>query len=203
VKRIGGEEGVAGIELNLSCPNVAGGLDFSTDPAMTARVVAAARGATHLPLFAKLSPNVTDIVAIARAAAEGGANGLSLINTLVGMAIDVRTRQPKIGNVTGGLSGPAIKPVAVRMVWQVARAVPLPIIGMGGIQTGEDAAEFLLAGATAVAVGTASFVDPTAPLNVVEGLEAFCAEIGVASARDLIGAVRLPDRSAPCPRSPA
>jgi dihydroorotate dehydrogenase (NAD+) catalytic subunit len=194
VKRIGDEPGVAGIELNLSCPNVAGGLDFSTDQALTARVVRAARAATRLPLFAKLSPNVTDIAAIARAAEEGGADGLSLINTLVGMAIDVRTRAPKIGNVTGGLSGPAIRPVAVRMVWQVARAVRLPLIGMGGIQTGEDAAEFLLAGATAVAVGTANFIQPSAPLAVVDGIAAYCRSAGVADVRELVGAVRVPRR---------
>jgi dihydroorotate dehydrogenase (NAD+) catalytic subunit len=194
---------VAGIELNLSCPNVAGGLDFSTDPAMTARVVRAAREATRLPLFAKLSPNVTDITAIARAAVEGGADGLSLINTLVGMAIDVRTREPRIGNVTGGLSGPAIRPVALRMVWQVAQAVRVPVIGMGGIRSGEDAAEFLLAGATAVAVGTASFIDPAAALGVVEGLAAYCAAAGVADVRELVGALRLPPGPEPCPRGQA
>jgi dihydroorotate dehydrogenase (NAD+) catalytic subunit len=197
VKRIGDEEGVAGIELNLSCPNVAGGLDFSTDPAMTARVVRAARDATRLPLFAKLSPNVTDIASIARAAAEGGANGLSLINTLVGMAIDVRTRQPRIGNVTGGLSGPAIRPIAVRMIWQVSRAVRLPIIGMGGVETGENAAELMLAGATAVAVGTASFINPAAATSVLDGLAAYCAGAGVARVCDLIGGVRLPSRPTP------
>lgn len=196
VKRIGDEEGVAGIELNLSCPNVAGGLDFSTDPAMTARVVRAARDATRLPLFAKLSPNVTDIVSIACAAAEGGADGLSLINTLVGMAIDVRTREPRIGNLTGGLSGPAIRPVAVRMIWQVARAVRLPIIGMGGVETGENAAELMLAGATAVAVGTASFINPAAATTVLDGLAAYCGNAGVAKVCELIGGVRLPSRPA-------
>jgi dihydroorotate dehydrogenase (NAD+) catalytic subunit len=145
-KRIGDQEGVAGIELNVSCPNVAGGLDFSTDPKLTHQVVKAAREATRLPIIPKLSPNVTDINTIARAAEDAGADGLSLINTLVGMAIDVRTRRPKIANVTGGLSGPAIRPVAVRMVWQVRHAVRLPILGMGGIVTGEDAVEFLLPG---------------------------------------------------------
>ena len=166
-KRISDQEGVAGIELNVSCPNVAGGLDFSTDPKLTYQVVKAAREATRLPLIPKLSPNVTDIRAIAKAAEEAGADGISLINTLVGMAIDVRTRRPKIANVTGGLSGPAIRPVAVRMVWQVARAVKLPIIGMGGICCGEDAAEFLIAGATAVAVGTANFIDPTNAIKII------------------------------------
>src|SRR5574341_921376 len=128
------------------------------------------REATQLPVIPKLSPNVTDIVAIARAVAEAGADAISLINTLVGMAIDVRTRQPKIANVTGGLSGPAIRPVAVRMVWQVVQAVRLPVIGMGGIVTAEDALEFLIAGATAVAVGTANFIDPNSPMNVIQGL---------------------------------
>ncbi|HYL79910.1 MAG TPA: nitronate monooxygenase, partial [Candidatus Acidoferrum sp.] len=184
-----------------SCPNVAGGLDFSTDPQLTFRVVKAAREATHLPVFPKLSPNVTDIGAIARAAAEAGADGISLINTLVGMAIDIRTRQPKIANITGGLSGPAIRPVAVRMVWQVARAVSLPIIGMGGVATAEDAVEFLLAGATAVAIGTASFVDPASAVKVIEGLETYCAASGVRDVRQLIGGVRIPSRKNECLRS--
>jgi dihydroorotate dehydrogenase (NAD+) catalytic subunit len=186
---------VAGIELNVSCPNVAGGLDFSTDPQLTYRVVKAAREATQLPVIPKLSPNVTDIVAIARAVADAGADAISLINTLVGMAIDVRTRRPKIGNVTGGLSGPAIRPVAVRMVCQVARAVRLPIIGMGGIVTAEDALEFLIAGATAVAVGTANFIDPTAPVKVIEGLEQFCAANGIPDVRQLSGSLQIPPRT--------
>lgn len=200
-KRIGDQEGVAGIELNVSCPNVAGGLDFSTDPALTHQVVKAAREATSLPIIPKLSPNVTDIRLIARAAEEGGADGLSLINTLVGMAIDVRTRRPKIANVTGGLSGPAIRPVAVRMVWQVAQAVRLPILGMGGIVTGEDAVEFLLAGATAVAVGTASFIDPTSLVKVIEGLRDYCAANGIAEVRALVGGARIPERTATCRES--
>lgn len=190
--RVGDQAGVAALELNISCPNVAGGLDFSVDPRLTHEVVRAARRATRLPLFAKLSPNVTDIRPIAAAAAEAGADGLSLINTLVGMAIDVRTRRPRIANGTGGLSGPAIRPVAVRMVWQAARAVRLPIIGMGGIVTGEDAAEFLIAGATAVAVGTANFLDPTATLRVIEGLERYCAAQGVGRVRELTGSLETP-----------
>jgi dihydroorotate dehydrogenase (NAD+) catalytic subunit len=200
-KRISDQEGVAGIELNVSCPNVAGGLDFSTDPQLTFRVVKAAREATHLPVIPKLSPNVTDIAAIARAAADAGADGISLINTLVGMAIDIRTRRPRIANVTGGLSGPAIRPVAVRMVWQVARAVRLPIIGMGGIVTAEDAVEFLLAGATAVAIGTASFVDPAAAARVIEGLEAYCVANGVPDIGRLVGGVQIPPRKNDCQRS--
>jgi len=191
-KRISDQDGVAGIELNVSCPNVAGGLDFSSDPQLAHRVVRAAREATPLPLIPKLSPNVTDIVTIARAVAEAGADAISLINTLVGMAVDVRTRRPKIGNVTGGLSGPAIRPIAVRMVWQVARAVRLPIIGMGGIVTAEDALEFLIAGATAVAVGTANFIDPEAPVRVIEGLEQYCAANGIQDVRQLIGSLEIP-----------
>lgn len=191
-KRISDQEGVAGIELNVSCPNVAGGLDFSTDPKLTYQVVKAAREATRLPLIPKLSPNVTDIRAIAKAAEEAGADGISLINTLVGMAIDVRTRRPKIANVTGGLSGPAIRPVAVRMVWQAARAVRLPIIGMGGIVSGEDAAEFLIAGATAVAVGTANFIDPTNAIKILAELEQYCLANGISDIRHLVGSLQLP-----------
>jgi dihydroorotate dehydrogenase (NAD+) catalytic subunit len=201
VKWIGDQEGVAGIELNVSCPNVAGGLDFSTDPKLTHQVVKAARDATQLPIIPKLSPNVTDIGSIARAAEDAGADGLSLINTLVGMAIDVRTRRPKIANVTGGLSGPAIRPVAIRMVWQVAQAVRLPILGMGGIVTGEDAVEFLLAGATAVAVGTASFIDPTSVVKVVDGLRDYCAANNISEVRQLVGAAEIPGRTATCRRS--
>jgi dihydroorotate dehydrogenase (NAD+) catalytic subunit len=201
-KRISDQEGVAGIELNVSCPNVAGGLDFSSDPQLAYRVVKAAREATPLPLIPKLSPNVTDITTIARAVADAGADAISLINTLVGMAVDVRTRQPKIANITGGLSGPAIRPIAVRMVWQVASAVGLPVIGMGGIVTAEDALEFLMAGATAVAVGTASFIDPTAAVKVIEGLEHYCATTGIAEVRQLIGCLQIPQRGEECVGSP-
>ncbi len=201
-KRISDQEGVAGIELNVSCPNVAGGLDFSSDPQLAYRVVKAAREATPLPLIPKLSPNVTDITTIARAVADAGADAISLINTLVGMAVDVRTRQPKIANITGGLSGPAIRPIAVRMVWQVASAVGLPVIGMGGIVTAEDALEFLMAGATAVAVGTASFIDPTAAVKVIEGLEHYCATTGIEAVRQLIGCLQIPQRGEDCVGSP-
>ncbi len=200
-KRISDQEGVAGIELNVSCPNVAGGLDFSTDPKLAYRVVRAAREATQLPVIPKLSPNVTDIVAIAQAVADAGADAISLINTLVGMGIDVRTRQPKIANVTGGLSGPAIRPIAVRMVWQVAQAVRLPVIGMGGIVTAEDALEFLIAGATAIAVGTANFIDPTAPVKVIEGLEQYCVANGIQEVRQLIGSLQIPPPDEACARS--
>ncbi|HTX52643.1 MAG TPA: dihydroorotate dehydrogenase [Candidatus Baltobacteraceae bacterium] len=186
-KRLSDEPGIAGIELNISCPNVAKGLDFSTDPKLTYQVVKAAREATHLPVIPKLSPNVTDIRAIAKAAEEGGASGISLINTLLGMAIDIRTRRPKIANITGGLSGPAIRPVAVRMVWQAAHAVKVPVLGMGGIVSGEDAAEFILAGATAVAVGTANFLDPTNVIQVIDGLERYCAAHEIWHIRELVG----------------
>jgi dihydroorotate dehydrogenase (NAD+) catalytic subunit len=200
-KRVGDQEGVAGIELNISCPNVAGGLDFSTDPRLAHRVVKAAREATSLPVIPKLSPNVTDITAIARAVADAGADAISLINTLVGMAVDVRTRRPKIANVTGGLSGPAIRPVAVRMVWQVAQAVRLPVIGMGGIVTAEDALEFLIAGATGLAVGTANFLDPTAAVKVIEGLERYCAANGVVEIRQLVGSLLISPQEGGCVRS--
>lgn len=180
---------VDALELNISCPNVsAGGMQFGVDPDLTRELVRQVRGATRLPLITKLSPNVTDIVAMARAAVEGGTDILSLVNTFVGLAIDVERRRPVLGNVTGGLSGPAIRPLAVRMVWQVARAVQVPIIGMGGIMCARDALEFILAGASAVAVGTASFVDPLASVKVVEGIEAYCARHGVTAVRELVGA---------------
>ena len=152
---------VAGLEMNISCPNVkCGGIQFGSDPVSAATVVAACRAACNKPLIVKLSPNVTDVVAMARACVDAGADSLSLINTLVGMAIDIKTRRPVLANTTGGLSGPAIKPVALRMVWQVAQAVKVPLIGIGGIMSATDVVEFLLAGATAVQVGTASFVTP-------------------------------------------
>ena len=193
-KRLSDTEGVAGIELNISCPNVAGGLDFGTDPHLTYEVVRAVRQTTPLPVIPKLSPNVTDITVIARAAADAGANALSLINTIVAMAIDVRTRKPRLPGATGGLSGPAIRPIAVRMVWDVAQAVKLPLIGIGGIMTGEDAVEFLLAGASAVQVGTANFLDPLAPMKVLAGLEAYLVRYGLENVTPLIGAALPPNR---------
>jgi dihydroorotate dehydrogenase (NAD+) catalytic subunit len=190
-ERLDGAPGVAGLEVNISCPNVkAGGIVFGTNVRASFELLSALRKATKLPLIAKLSPNVTDITEFARAAADAGCDGLSLVNTLLGMAIDVRSRKPRLANVTGGLSGPAIRPVAVRMVWQAARAVRLPIIGMGGILTAEDALEFVLAGATAVAVGTANFVEPAAAIGVIDGIGAFLAQEGVASVRELVGQVR-------------
>ncbi|HXY55675.1 MAG TPA: dihydroorotate dehydrogenase [Nitrospirota bacterium] len=191
-ERLDGAPGISGIEVNISCPNVkAGGMAFGTDLTATFDLLSAVRKATRLPLIAKLSPNVTDVTDFAKAARDAGCDGLSLINTLLGMAIDVRCRRPRLANCTGGLSGPAIRPVAVRMVWQVARAVPLPIIGMGGIVTGEDAMEFILAGASAVAVGTANFINPRATLEVLSGIERVMAEQGVGDIKSLIGKVSV------------
>jgi dihydroorotate dehydrogenase (NAD+) catalytic subunit len=190
VERLDGVPGISGLEVNISCPNVkAGGMAFGTDVKATFELLSTVRKATKLPLIAKLSPNVTDVTEFARAARDAGCEGLSLINTLLGMAIDIQCRKPRLANCTGGLSGPAIRPVAVRMVWQTSKAVSLPIIGMGGIATGEDALEFIMAGASAVAVGTATFVNPRATLDVVKGIETFMREQGVGSVRDLVGKV--------------
>ena len=182
---------IAGLELNISCPNVKeGGMAFGTSPEMAARVVRAVKGETGLPVIVKLSPNVTSVVDIALSVEEAGADAISLINTLLGMAIDVERRRPVLANVFGGLSGPAVKPVALRMVWQVAEAVRVPVIGMGGISTTRDALEFILAGATAVAVGTATFVNPAATVEIIEGLEAYLLNNGISSLRELVGAAR-------------
>ena len=191
IERLEDESGVAAYEVNISCPNVdAGGMAFGTDCTAAAQVTAACRAVTARPLVVKLSPNVTDIAAIASSVEAAGADGIALINTLLGMAVDAETRRPKLARVVGGLSGPAIKPVALRMVWQVASAVEIPIVGMGGVSTAEDAVEFLLAGATAVAVGTANFVDPTATMRIVDGIGEYCRRHGVASVGELIGALR-------------
>jgi len=190
VERLDGVPGIAGLEVNISCPNVkAGGIVFGTNLKAAFELLSAVRKATRLPVIAKLSPNVTDITEFAKAARDAGCDGLSLINTLLGMAIDVRCRRPRLANCTGGLSGPAIRPVAVRMVWQTARTVPLPIIGMGGIATAEDALEFILAGATAIAVGTANFINPRATLDVLSGIEALLREQGAGKITELIGKV--------------
>jgi dihydroorotate dehydrogenase (NAD+) catalytic subunit len=168
---------IAGFELNISCPNVKeGGIAFGTDPEMAYGVTKAVKAATKLPLIVKLSPNVTDITLIARRVEEAGADALSMINTLLGMAIDVKKRRPVLGNIVGGLSGPAIKPVALRMVWQVYQMVAIPIIAMGGIVTATDALEFIMAGATAVAVGTGNFKDPLTPVKILAGIEEFLVE---------------------------
>lgn len=189
--RLNDVEDIAGLEVNISCPNVSqGGMMFGADPQITYNLVKAVRDSTGLTLIVKLSPNVTDIVKIASAAEEAGADVLSLINTLLGMAIDIRTRRPKLGNVTGGLSGPAIRPVAVRMVWQVSAAVGLPVIGMGGIMTAEDALEFMMAGAQAVSVGTANFVNPLATMEVISGIKDFMVQNHIQNVNDLVGSLR-------------
>jgi dihydroorotate dehydrogenase (NAD+) catalytic subunit len=179
--------GLAGLELNLSCPNVAGGIDFATDPAVTHRIVRDCRDTVHVPIIAKLTPNVTDVVVIAKAAADGGADAVSAVNTFVGMAIDWRRKRPVLGNVTGGLSGPAIKPLALRIVWQIAKAKALPVIGVGGIATVDDVMEFLVAGAAAVQLGTVNFYDPTAAQRIVGELPAALAELGTANVQDVLG----------------
>lgn len=180
------------IELNISCPNVKeGGVSFGTDSRMAEYVTREVKKHTKHPLIVKLSPNVTDIVEIAKAAEAGGADALSLINTLTGMAIDIHRRKPILANVVGGLSGPAIKPVAVRMVYQVAQATKLPIIGMGGIMSGEDAIEFLLAGATAVAVGTANFVNPRATIDVLGGIENYMQQYSYQSIEEIRGNINI------------
>ncbi|HHV35154.1 MAG TPA: dihydroorotate dehydrogenase [Syntrophomonadaceae bacterium] len=182
--------GVAGLEINISCPNVkTGGMALGTAPEVAAQVVGSVVESTDLPVIVKLTPNVTNIVELARAVAAAGADALSLINTLLGMVIDVEQRKPMLGNVVGGLSGPAIRPVAVRAVWQVAQAVKIPIIGMGGICTGRDALEFILAGASAVAVGSAFFNDPLAAVRIIKELDEYCGEHGVDRLQDLVGAV--------------
>jgi dihydroorotate dehydrogenase (NAD+) catalytic subunit len=188
--QIGREPGLAALELNLSCPNVAGGVDFATDPTVTARVVGGVRAVCHLPLIAKLTPNVTDIVAIAQAAADAGADAVSLVNTFVGMALDWRRRRPILGNVTGGLSGPAIKPLALRMVWQVARSVPVPVIGVGGIACLDDVMEFLVAGASAVQLGTVNFYDPLASTRIVDQVPGALEQLGAVTIREVIGTLR-------------
>ena len=190
VERLEAEPSVAAYELNISCPNLdAGGMAFGTSCEAAAAVVGAIRPHTRRPLIVKLSPNVTDVAEIAAAVEAAGADAISLINTLLGMAVDARTRRPRLARVVGGLSGPAIKPVALRMVWQVASRVSVPVIGMGGITTGEDAVEFLLAGASAVAVGTASFVDPSSAIRVLDGIIEYCNQQGVSRVSDLIGAL--------------
>jgi dihydroorotate dehydrogenase (NAD+) catalytic subunit len=181
---------VTALEVNISCPNVKqGGIVFGTDPDCAASVVSVCRAATTKPLIVKLSPNVTDVVSMARACEDAGADCLSLINTLTGMAIDLNRRRPVLANVTGGFSGPAIKPIALRMVWQVAKAVKVPIIGIGGIMNATDALEFILAGATAVQVGTASFINPGAAQQIAEEMEAWLVANGVADIKSLIGAL--------------
>ncbi len=189
-KRLEGVEGVAGIEVNISCPNVkCGGVTFGGDPKMAASVTKAVKEVSSVPVIVKLSPNVTDVTEIAKAVEDGGADSVSLINTLIGMAINLKTRRPELANVIGGLSGPAIKPIALRMVHAVSRAVSIPVIGIGGIETAEDALEFLLAGATAIQVGTANFTNPRASEEVVEGISKYVLDEQLPSVRELIGAL--------------
>jgi dihydroorotate dehydrogenase (NAD+) catalytic subunit len=191
-KRLADIPEVAGVELNISCPNVKqGGIVFGTDPRAAAEVVSLVRRNIDKPLIAKLTPNVTDITVIARAVEEAGADAISCINTITGMAVDIRSRRPRLANKTGGLSGPAIRPIAVRMVHQVVQAVKVPVIGIGGIMRAMDALEFLIVGASAVQVGTANFVDPGAMIEIIDGIEAFCIEEGISDIRELIGSLKL------------
>lgn len=188
-ERVSEASNVSAIELNISCPNVkCGGITFGTDPGIAGELTAAVKKVSKVPIFVKLSPNVTDIVPIAQAVEAAGADGLSMINTLVGMRLNLKTRRPIIANGTGGLSGPAIKPVAIRMIYQVSQQVNIPIIGMGGIQNAEDVLEFIMAGASAVAVGTANFVDPFVCPNIIDELEQKMDEYGVSSIQELVGA---------------
>ena len=189
-KMAGSAPGIHGLEMNISCPNKQEGwLEFGTNPDLTFRVVSAVRKNTNLPLIVKLSPNVTDITVIARSAAEAGADAISLINTLSGMAIDIETRRPKLANIIGGLSGPAIKPVALKMVWQVARSIKLPVIGIGGIMTYKDTIEFMIAGASAVQVGTANFVDPAVTEKIIDGLELYCEQKNIKTIKEITGSI--------------
>ena len=183
-------ENIPGIELNISCPNVKkGGMGFGTNPDMASQVVEAVRKVYHKTLIVKLTPNVTSVVDIAKAVEQAGADSVSLINTLLGMAIDVERQRPYLSTVTGGLSGPCVKPVAVRMVWQVAHAVQIPVVGLGGISCAEDALEFLMAGAKAVQVGTANFIDPAVTVKIVDGLQDYCQRHKIADINEIIGII--------------
>ncbi len=188
--RLNDAPSIAAIELNISCPNVSGGVDFGTDPRMCQSVVAGTRRACRLPILAKLSPNVTDIVQIARAAAEGGADAISLVNTCLGTAVDWRRRRPLLGNAFGGLSGPAIKPIALAAVCRVARAIQTPLVGIGGIATIDDVMEFLVAGASAVQIGTANFYRPTVSITLLDALPAAMAELGASCLTDVVGTLQ-------------
>ena len=186
--RLDGVAGIKAIEVNISCPNVkAGGIQFGSNPESAAEVTAAVKEATSLPVLVKLTPNTSDIAKIAVAVAEAGADAISLINTIKGMAIDITRRRPLLGNITGGLSGPALKPVALYMVYEAAGTVEVPVIGCGGITTASDAIEFIMAGASAIQIGTASFTNPQAPLDVLEGIERFMESEGIEDINELIG----------------
>lgn len=190
--RLDGVPGIAALELNVSCPNVSHGIDMGSDPEICRRVVAGVRGATSLPVLAKLTPNVTDIAAVARSASDGGADAVTVINTCQGMAVDWRRRRPLLGNVIGGLSGPAIKPIALRCVHQIRRAVDIPIIGVGGIMTIDDCMEFFVTGASAVQVGTASFAEPVASMRLLDELPAALAALDAPSLAAIVGSLQLP-----------
>ncbi len=188
-EKLGTAKGIKALEMNISCPNKQAGWSiFGTDPKVTSKVVKAVRKKTDLPLIVKLSPNVTDIGLMAKTAEDAGADAISAINTLTGMAIDIRTRKPKLANIIGGLSGPAIKPVALKMIWECYKSVKIPIIGMGGITTAEDAIEFILAGASAVAVGTGNFINPAITMEILEGIASFMEEEGITSLKQIKGA---------------
>ncbi|PIP36075.1 MAG: dihydroorotate dehydrogenase [Desulfobacterales bacterium CG07_land_8_20_14_0_80_52_14] len=189
---VDGEPGITGIEVNISCPNIKeGGVAFGVNPKSAHGVIAAVRKATKKPIIAKLSPNVTDITEIAKSAEAAGADAVSLINTITGMAVDIESRRPKLANATGGLSGPAIKPIALRMVWQTVKSVAIPVVGIGGIMTAQDALEFLVVGASAVQVGTANFVNPRATLDILEGIEAFMVKKGIQRISEIIGSFQV------------
>jgi dihydroorotate dehydrogenase (NAD+) catalytic subunit len=191
VEKLNGCDGICAYELNISCPNTeCGGMVFGTNPALTRELTTTVKARSKRPLFVKLSPNVTDIAEIARAAEEGGADALTVANTYLAMSIDTETFKPRVGNITGGLSGPAIRPITLRMVYQCARAVKIPIIGLGGIFAAEDAVEYFLAGAAAVQVGTANFHDPKALLRVLDGLARFLQKRGLSSVRELVGKIK-------------
>ena len=192
IEKLNRADGVTGVELNISCPNLdCGGMSFGVDASLAHQLVKEVRARTHIPLWVKLSPNVTDITVIARAVEDAGADALSAINTLLGMAINAETRTPELANVTGGLSGPAIKPVALRLVWEVYKSVSIPIVGMGGIMNATDAVEFFIAGASAVAVGTANFVNPNASIEVVKGIEEYLKTSGMESIKALVGSLKV------------
>ncbi len=203
-RKLNKQEGIAGLELNVSCPNIKqGGISFGQNPNLCAEITQAVKlAAPEKPLIVKLTPNVSDIAAIALSVERGGADAISLINTITGMAIDIETRRPVLANVTGGLSGPAVKPVALRMVWQVAHAVKIPVVGIGGISCWQDAVEFLIAGATAVAVGTANFINPKITLEIIEGIKNYLAKHNMSDVYQLIGSMETdepgPQRKADC-----
>ena len=190
---LNGHEGIDALEINISCPNVkAGGMAFGSDPEMVFQVVSAVKSRTNLPVITKLTPNVTDITVTAKAAEDAGTDILSLINTVAGMAVDVQARKPRLANVVGGLSGPAIKPIALRMVWQVVQVSNVPVIGLGGIVSLEDALEFLIVGARAIQVGTANFINPKVTLEIISGLEDYLSKLGLTDINEIIGTLEVP-----------